>query len=307
MSAPTRSLILATVAVVSMLRPSALLAAPEPQTKPAAAPATPSSAQTNTGPAYKLDERMMRSIASGIGRTEADAREVAGVFRDERDGAQAVPVTVQLRAVDAHPPTYVRGEAIKLETVESGEVRERHWEIEPRVADKIHPAGAKGDRLLWWSSPSSGTYTVHVTVVGRQSGIATDKLTITLVDSAADVLAAASTGMPAPASAPAAAQKLSGGEDPTAVVKRALASVPAAARSSDLAHVRAVFARSNDLSEARAYLVRPGESLGAERLTAWLPFLDELEKLFDALRDAGRLPTAANVRGAMEEVARAME
>lgn len=296
MSTLAKRLLLAVVVIACILRPSGFTLGADPKPaapKPAGEPAE----------SYKLDPQMLRSIVSNVGRSEADSRELTNVFRDPGDGPAAIPVGVRLKTLDAHPLTYVRGEPIRLEVEESGDVRERHWQIEPRVSHVANPDAAKGNRVIWWCTPSSGTYTVQVTSVGRVSGIATDKLVITVIDSATD----APTDMATKAAPAAKPGGFHGGEDPTEVVKRALSKVDAAARRTDAAFVREVFANSNNLPQARAYLLRRDNSLGPDRIVAWQPFLDELEQMFEALNDAGRIPTAAHVRGAMQEIARAMQ
>lgn len=224
--------------------------------------------------------------------------EVEAVFNDVPDGSPPkpeVPVSVHLKAASGHPTTYVLGEAVKLSIEETGDIRERHWEIDPPVTDFCHPDPVKRDSM-WWVSPSTGEYTVIVTSVGRSSGIATDRMKVKLIERASGGQASVS-GMSV-SSAPA-------GEKPDDAARRALATVDPDSRQIGLAHVRDVVNASNTLSEARAYLLRP-TSLGADRAKAWQSFFGGMEKYFDAMRTDGKLPTDKEERGAMEALARVM-
>jgi hypothetical protein len=257
-------------------------------------------------PITKLDLSPLGEVFKLVGRTDADAKATQGVFRDPADGTAAQPVGVRIKTVDGHPPTYVLGVAVKLAIDESGDIRERHWSIEPPVIDLI---ASQQKKNLWFVSPSPGEYTVTITVVGKQSGIATDRIKINLVrqlnEAGEELGGGQASGGKSYDGQKYDGQKYDGNEKPADVVKRALAKVDRSARDAEQTHVQQVIAKSNTLVEARAYLLG-SNSLGAEKTAAWQPLLSELEKLFDALRDQGRIPTTAHERGALEEVAKAM-
>lgn len=197
-----------------------------------------------------------------------------------------VSVNVKINPLFEHEPTYVVGELIELGANEAGEIRERDWQIEPPVARyRLSP----DNKELYFSTPTPGTYTIDIVSVGKEMGLARDKIKI-VVDFS-DISKTMS--------------KSGDEQDPATIVKDALAKVgeTEADRDVEIQYVSDVILTSSSLPEAKAYCIN---QMGAPRFEVWQDFFKTLEDLMKSMSDDGLLPTPPHVRGALNEIAKAM-